>query len=59
MVIIENLIIIALAALALGYLIKMVYNQFTKEDAGCASCSGGCSTNNSFGDMPEIVNRKK
>jgi hypothetical protein len=62
MVIIENLVIIALVGLALGYLIKMVYNQFTSTSeggAGCASCSGGCSTNNAFNDMPEIIKSQK
>ncbi len=58
MVIIENLVIIALAGLAIGYLIKMVYNQFTKEDAGCASCSG-CGVDETLSKMPEIVNPQK
>ncbi|MFT5884461.1 MAG: hypothetical protein ACI9IP_000916 [Arcticibacterium sp.] len=57
MIILENIIIIALLGLALGYLIKMVYNQFTKEDAGCASCSG-CSVDETLSKMPKIVNQQ-
>ncbi|AWV98428.1 FeoB-associated Cys-rich membrane protein [Arcticibacterium luteifluviistationis] len=59
MVIIENIVIIALAGLAIGYLIKMVYKQFSSEGAGCSSCSGGCSVNNNSIDFPEIVNPQK
>ncbi|WP_341225001.1 FeoB-associated Cys-rich membrane protein [uncultured Arcticibacterium sp.] len=61
MVIIENLVIIALAGLALGYLIKMIYKQFSSEGTGCSGCaSGGCSSMNSTPlDFPEIVNRQK
>lgn len=62
MVIIENIVIIALAGLALGYLIKMVYKQFSSDgEAGCSSCSsgGGCSVNNTPIEFPEIVNPQK
>jgi hypothetical protein len=55
MVILENIIIIALLGLALGYLIKMFYNQFTKHDAGCASCSG-CAVDEKLSKMPKIIN---
>lgn len=59
MVIIENLVILALAGLALGYLIRMVYKQFSSDNAGCSSCSGGCSVNSNPVDFPEIVSPQK
>ena len=41
----EQLIVFALFALALGYLINLVRKQFViKKDAGCAKGCGTCST---------------
>jgi hypothetical protein len=60
MIVLENLIIIALVGIAIGYLIKLVYTQFSSNgESGCASCSGGCTTNSAFNKMPEIVNPQK
>jgi hypothetical protein len=62
MIIVENLIILAVFGVAIGFIIKKISGPFLKKNTNagsCSSCTGSCSSIPKFEDLPEIRKVKR